>query len=163
MIIDWIQPIKTFTNDPGKESLIIELLKKDFGLIRESLFNADTVIIRIDEGYRLETKFIYEIGPLDPKKVMKDFTRIREFRILNEKVLKLAGELKELWKDYPEQVENIDNYMKQMLQFPLFAINFVRDNKIVKSISGIPYDFIEAYIEGILLCYKIDVNPEADD
>lgn len=159
-IIDWTRLLKRWKDDPSKEKFILELIKSDFNIIRDNLLNGNKVIIRFFEGMRIEIRFLNEIGRFDPKKVMTDFNKIREYNLQTQKMLELAEEIRTKLKDYPDKVREFDEWINSKLNHPLFEINFILDNKVLKSVSGIPYFLVETHLTGFLMGYKLDVNPE---
>lgn len=148
-IIDWTRIIKSFQNGANKENSLA-IIRDDFNAIRENLFHGHKVIVRIAEGLRLEVRFIYEIGQLDIKKISRDFNLIREYNQRAQQAQELIEKMRETLKDDREALEDFNAYIDQKMNQPLFELNVVRENKVYKSISSIPYEIVIAYIEGLV-------------
>lgn len=159
-IIDWTRILKTWKDDPSKERFVIELIKNDFNVIRENVLSCNKVIIRFFEGLRIEIRFLNEIGRFDPKKVSKDFNKIREYNMQIQELLKLAEKIRIILKDYPDKIKEFDQWIDSKINHPLFEISFILDNKVLKSVSGIPYFLVETHLEGFLLGYKLEIDSE---
>lgn len=156
MIIDWIQSIKNLKSDPAQEDMVFETFTNDLQRIPDSVCNGDQVIIRFIEGFRAEVRFLNEIGFVDPKKFSKDFNIIRQYDLQSEKLMELRDQLADKLKDYPEKIAEFDEYIKQKLEHPLFEINYVLNNKVLKSFSGIPYLHVHMSLMGMLMAFYQD-------
>ncbi len=123
MIIDWIQSIKNMKSDPAQEDMIIKTFTTDLERILEGACNGEWIIIRFSEGFRAEVRFLNEIGLVDQKTISKDFNIIRQYDLQTEKLLELRDQLADKLKGYPEKIGELDEFIKQKLEYPLFEIN----------------------------------------
>lgn len=150
-IYDWTKLIKRYVTDSkADQAELIESFRDEFQEIRDSLFDGDKVIIRFGEGFRAEAYYTYQIGHFDIRKVSRDFRRIYEYNQSFQQMQETVVKIRDLLKDHQDILDTFNSYIQQTTELPLFEINFIRDNKVKKSVSGIPYDFVEAYIEGVL-------------
>ena len=156
MIIDWIQSIKTMKSDPAQEEQMIESFVKDLRRIMESVCHGDRVIIRFSKGFRAEVRSLNERGLLNLKTLTKDFNKIRQYDLQIEQLRELRDQLAEDLKDHPEKIGEVDEWLKRKLEHPLFEINYVLDQKVVKSFSRIPYTHIHLSLLGMLAAFYQD-------
>ena len=156
MIIDWTQSIKNLKSNPTQKDRIIEAFNSDLERILEGACKGDLIIIRFSEGFRAEVRFLDRIGLVDPKKITKDFNLIRRYELQIEKLKELRDQLADQLKDYPEKVAELDEYIRRKVEHPLFAINYIHKNKVVKSFSGVPYLTIHMSILVMLSAFYLD-------
>ncbi len=156
MIIDWIQPIKNIKSNPAQEDLIFETFMNDFQRILEGACHGDPIIIRFSEGFRAEVRFLNEKGLVDLKTISKDFNIIRQYDLQTEKLMELRDQLADQLKGYPEKIDELDEFIKRKLEHPLFEINYVLNNKVVKSFSRIPYFHVHMSLLGMLAAFYQD-------
>lgn len=156
MIIDWTQSIKNLKSDPTQKDRIIEAFNSDLKRILESACKGDLIIIRFSEGFRAEVRFLDRIGLVDPKKITKDFNLIRRYELQLEKLKELRDQLADQLKDSPEKVAELDEYIRRKVEHPLFAINYILDNKVVKSFSGVPYLNVHMSLLVMLIAFYLN-------
>ena len=156
MIIDWIQSIKNLKSDPTQKDRIFEAFNSDLERIFESACKGDLIIIRFSEGFRMEVRFLNRIGLVDPKKITRDFNLIRRYELQLEKLKELRDQLADQLKDSPEKVAELDEYIRRKVEHPLFAVNYIHNNKVVKSFSGVPYLNVYISLLVMLLTFSLD-------
>lgn len=156
MIIDWTQLIKNLKSDPTQKDKSIEAFNSDLERILKGACQGELIIIRFSEGFRMEVRFLNRIGLIDPKKITKDFNLIRRYELQIEKLNELRDQLANQLKDYPEKVAELDEYIRRKVEHPLFAINYVLNNKVVKSFSGVPYLTVHMSILLMLSAFYLD-------
>lgn len=156
MIIDWTNSIKTLKNDPSQENMVFETFTNDLRRILDGACNGDLVIIRFSEGFRAEVRFLNEVGFPDLKSTVNDFNKIRQYNLQIEKIGELRDQAAELLKDYPEKSLEFDKYITQNLEQPLFEINYVLNNKVLKSFSRVHYLSVHMSILGVLMGFYQD-------
>ncbi len=156
MIIDWTNTIKTLKSDPSQENIFFETITNDLRRIPDGACSGDLVIIRFSEGFRAEVRFLNEIGFPDLKSTVKDFHTIRQYNLQVEQIGELREKTGELLKDYPEKMAEFDKYINQNMKQPLFELNYVLDNKVVKSFSMVHYLTVHMSILGMLTGFYQD-------
>lgn len=95
-------------------------------------------------------------GFVDLKTISKDFNKIRQYDLQTEKLMELRDQLADKLKDYPEKIAELDVYIKRKLEPPLFKITYVHNNKVLKSLSGIPYLHVYMSLLGMLTAFYQD-------
>lgn len=143
-------------NDSAQKDKIIETFNTDLQRILEGACKGNLIIVRFSEGSRAEVRFLNRIGFADPKKLSKDFNLIHRYKLQTEKLMELRDQLADKLKDYPEKVVELDKSIKQKLEHPLFEINYVLNNKVVKSFSGVPYLNLHMSLLGMLIAFYLD-------